>query len=88
MGRLTHVGGEIVRLKVGVSDEAAGTVGFEPVGMFYELGPGEYLYACLNEVQLRSLEVTSWSGGVSLWVRGEFVVLDSRGNVLDEIWGG
>ncbi len=56
--------------------------------MFYELAYGECIYVHLNASQMEALEVTYWDGGISVWIQGEFVILDKAGKKLDDLWGG
>lgn len=77
-----------IKLKVGVSGDTKGFVCFEPNGMAYELEPEDHVYASVTPTQLSSLEIVYWSGGVSVWITGEFTTLDKDGKELDQLWGG
>ncbi|WP_020669823.1 hypothetical protein [Amycolatopsis nigrescens] len=76
------------KIKLSVAGDVAGAIGFEPAGMFYELAYGECIYVHLNASQMEALEVTYWDGGISVWIQGEFVILDKAGKKLDDLWGG
>jgi len=74
-----------LRIKLTADENAPFTVMFEPSGMSYELGPSEHMYAEVQSIEAREMEIVHWKGGVSVWPPGPIHTLDSAGNRLHEL---
>lgn len=77
---------EYVRLRISADRERGCrfTVQFEPLGVQYQLGPGESVYVEIPRASLEELDVIYWGDGVSFWPPGPAFTYDSQGNQLDE----
>jgi hypothetical protein len=75
-----------IRIKVTADEAVSFTVMFEPTGMTYELGPSEFMYAEVSEVDLEEMEIVQWEGGISIWPPGSMITTyDAEGVELHRL---
>ncbi|WP_083448679.1 hypothetical protein [Actinoplanes rectilineatus] len=75
----------VLRIKLTADGDAPFTVMFEPLGMTYELGGGEHMFAEVQSMEMAEMEIVHWKGGVSVWPPGPVRTFDADGNLLDEL---
>ncbi|MEU4220283.1 hypothetical protein [Actinoplanes sp. NPDC026623] len=74
-----------LRIKIAADRDAPFTVMFEPLGMSYDLGPGEHMFAEVAAMEIAEMEIVHWRGGVSIHPPGTVRTFNASGEFLDEL---
>lgn len=74
-----------LRIKLTADGDAPFTVMFEPSGMTYDLGGGQYMLADVVDPFSNELEIANWHGGVSIWAPGPVITRDADGKELHRL---
>jgi hypothetical protein len=77
--------GPRLRIKVTADEDASLTVMFEPIGVTYELGSSEFMFAEIPFFRADEMEIVYWKGGISIWPPGDVTTFDSAGNELHRL---
>lgn len=75
----------LLRIKLTADGDAPFTVMFEPSGMTYDLGGGQFMLADVVDPYANDLEIVHWQGGVSVWAPGAVITRDADGEELHRL---
>lgn len=74
-----------LRIKITSDERVSCVVMFEPLGVTYDLGPDEHMYAEVQSIEQQDMEIVYWPGGVSVWPPGPVKTFTANGEELDEL---
>ncbi|MDI6098422.1 hypothetical protein QLQ12_07380 [Actinoplanes sp. NEAU-A12] len=74
-----------LRIKISADEDTSFTVMFEPLGMDYDLGPGEWMYAEVQAMEAAEMEIIQWEGGMSILPPGTVRTFNAAGEFLHEL---